>query len=429
MTTMTDVLPARADALVRGRPLLAHRATGRLLFGLVVIATCVYALRRPTSIVSPAFFAEDGIILFKDALERGWASLLEPFAGQFLLFHRVTAWVSSALPVLIQPAAYMAAAVAAAVTSCSIVLSARWRVPAPIIVRFACLIALLCSPAVDESYANLLNSHWWLGIGLLLLGMLHDPLSQRLKLAEITFVAVSALSGFAALYGLPSLVVRAVRERSRQSVALMSIATAGLLLQIVSLTSSTRRSDIGVIVSQPGEAVMVLIKRVFAAAALGDANLREGWPQYAAEWWVSLVTLTLIGALVLVWTRIPWLESAALILTLLGGWILAIYAMGGPGRSIDQLVTWPGSASRYFVCPIALLFVGLILARQRAAMAWLGSTVACILLAVGIMSDYHLSPWQKVDWEPFSKCVEQAAATCTTNIPPGWVLEFEPRSR
>jgi hypothetical protein len=426
VTAAGEVSSQSPEARLGAQTLLARRATGRLVLAMLVAATCLYIFRRPTSIALPVFFAEDGSVFFKDALARGWPSILDPYAGQVLAFQRAAAWGLSKLPVLIQPAAYVAVAVAVAVTSCSIVLSARWRTSAPIVARFACLIALLCSPAVDETFATLSNTHWWLGIGLLLLGMLHDPLNRRIKVGEMTFVAVAALSGFAVIYGLPSLAVRAIRERSRHSVALVSIAVVGLLLQIASVASSGRRGDLGAILSDPVRAFVVLIKRVFAASALGDSNLMNGWLGYQADWWVWLVTLTLIAAFLVVWSRSPSLESAALLLTLLGGWILALYAMSQPGSSIDLLVMWPTAASRFFLAPVAVLFVTLIVAPQRTVMARVGSGVACLLLAVGILSDYRLIPLQKVDWEPFARCVEQAVTTCSTTIAPDWPLQIEP---
>jgi hypothetical protein len=199
MTAAGEVSSENPEAWLGAETILARRATGRLILAMLAAATCLYIFRRPTSIALPIFFAEDGTAFFKDALDRGWMSLLDPYAGQVLLFQRAAAWGLSKLPVLIQPAAYTAVAVAVAVAACSIVLSARWRAPVPVLARFACLVALLCSPAVDETFATLSNTHWWLGIGLLLLGMLHDPLNRRMKVGEMTFVAIAALSGFAGL--------------------------------------------------------------------------------------------------------------------------------------------------------------------------------------------------------------------------------------
>jgi hypothetical protein len=220
--------------------------------------------------------------------------------------------------------------------------------------------------------------------------------------------------------------VRAIREGSRHSVALVSIAVAGLLLQIASVASSGRRGDLGSILSDPVTAIVVLIKRVFAASALGDLNLMDGWRGFEAEWWVWLVTLTLIAAMLMVWSRSASLESAALVLSLVGGWILALYAMSEPGSSIALLVTWPTAASRFFLVPVAVLFVSLIVVSQRSVGSRVASGLAAMLLAVGVMSDYRLIPLQKVDWEPFATCVEQALTTCSTTIAPDWPLQIEP---
>jgi hypothetical protein len=181
-------------ALRAARALLARRASGKVVLFMVAVAGCLYVMRRPTSIFAPVLFADDGIGYVKGAIEHGWTSLLETYAAQVFLFQRALALAFSVLPVAIQPAAYMAAAVAAAVGSCSIVLSAHWRPPVPVVVRFACLVALLSSPAVDEIFGSFSNIHWWLGVGAILLVMLRDPVTRRTKRAEYAFVAASAVS-------------------------------------------------------------------------------------------------------------------------------------------------------------------------------------------------------------------------------------------
>src|SRR3989304_8909630 len=48
-------------------------------------------LRRPDAFYNPQFFAEDGIILFREAHAYGFASLLVPYSGYYHTFSRLAA--------------------------------------------------------------------------------------------------------------------------------------------------------------------------------------------------------------------------------------------------------------------------------------------------------------------------------------------------
>lgn len=386
-------------------------------------ATFIYLMRQPSVITAPTFWAEDGTIFFKGAIEHGFGAVLEPYRGQVFLFQRVVAGLAAPLQVSIQPAVYAAAAVAAAVLSCGMVLSSRWRFQVPLNLRFLCMLALLCSPAVDEVYGILSNAHWWLAIGLLLLGMLHDPLSRRLKVGEVAFTAVTALSGFVAIYAIPSLVVRTFRNRSRHSLALLGVALSGITVELGYFLASSRHGNAGALIAQPAIELIALIRRIFGGAAMGDTNLALLWPTHLPQWWVWLILLALIAALAVVWIQAAHIETSALLLTLLGGSVVLIWALEDP---IDILWTF-AIAGRYFVVLVAVLYVSLLMWRAQGPWTLAASGLACVILAVGILSDFHLSAVPPADWQPFATCVEKGATPCSVVIPPGWTLEIGPR--
>jgi hypothetical protein len=420
-TSMAGTSPLAAS-LDRTRQRILEAAP---VFAMVAAAAFLYAMRRPSSILAPGLFADDGTF-FKDAIEHGWSAVLAPYNGQLFLVQRVFASLVAPLPILIQPALYYGIAMVAAVLSCSIALSSRWRFPVPLGARFLCVVALLCIPGIAETYGALSDMHWWLAVGLVLLGMLHDPLSRRLRIAEIVFVALTAASGFSALYGLPSLAVRAFKNRSRHSLALLGVALAGVVAELVYLLQSSRHGDLAGM-AHPVTAVLILAKRVPATLALGESNLAFLWPSRDAAVFDWLAVVVLVVALAAVWVRAPRLEMAALLLTLGGGWFLALWAMTS-GATIYMLF-WLTSAARFFLVPRAVAYVSLVLVRPAGLLSRVAIGVSCVLLATGILSDYHLSPAQADDWAPFAACVEKRVSTCTTVISPGWTLEIESRSR
>ena len=418
-TPEIDNRPARV--LVAPRPRWLGR--GALTLAMLLAATCVYVLRQPAVVTSPTFWAEDGTIFFKGAIERGLGALFDPYNGQVWLFQRIVALLAATLPVSIQPAVYVLVSVATAVLSCSIVLSSRWRFSVPLEARFLCLLALLCSPAVDEVFGALSNAHWFLAIGLVLMGMLADPLSRRLKLGEIGFTALTALSGFAALYALPSLAVRAFRNRSGHSRALLWVALAGVVVQYVYLLASGRRGNLAGMIADPALDMIVLVRRIFGGAVLGDSNLALLWPNRLPDWWVWLLPIALIVALTVVWIRAPRIEVVALLLALLGGWALALWTLWAFTDPLGMLWSFGG---RYFVVPVAMVYVSLTVSWPSGRLRRTMIGLACVLLTTGILSDFHLEPIPAADWAPFAACVEKGTTTCTTIIPPGWTLEVTP---
>jgi hypothetical protein len=370
-------------------------------------------------------YAEDGAVFLKDAIERGGGAILEPYNGQLFIPQRLVAFFAAFFPVRFEVPLYMAAAIAIAVLSCSIALSSRWRGSIPVGIRFVCVLALLCSPAVDETFATLASAHWWLAVGLVLVGMLYDPVSRWIKAGEIVFTAATAFSGFAALYAIPTLAVRAVRNRSRHSLLLLGIAAGGVVAQFGLLETSSRRGNVATLLSQPVTDVVVLGRRVFGTAVLGAGNLAAYWPGQMPQTWVGIPVLALLAALAFMWIRAPRLEAGALIATLLGGWLLALWGFTLPGLSLSMLSA-PLGASRYFLVPVGVIYVSLILAWPRSRLHRVVLGCACLILAFGIYSDYHFYPYQSSDWPSFVVCVQQAKTTCSTTIPPNWTLEINP---
>jgi hypothetical protein len=397
------------------------------LTGLLVLAGVAYVLRRPDVLTSPSFWAEDGTRFFKDAVEKGTVSLFLGTNGQWFLFQRAIALLVRPLPVGLQPALYSVTAIVITVLAVGLLLSRRWRAPVSVRLRYACLIAILCTPSVDEAFGNLVNVHWWLSIGLVLLGMLWDPISARARRGEMVFVGVTALSGFSGLYGLPSLLVRAGRARSRHSAGLVVVAVVGIAVQIVYLFTSGRHGDPGIALADLGTAATIFVKRIFGTAAVGDDVLIAAWPSREPAVWVLGLTLLLLVSTLVIWLTEARLETAALVATMLGGWLLILYAGTQAGASFDNLLR-PAAGGRLLLVPIAILPVSIV-ARRRASNAVVATVAAVSILSFGAVSDYRLQPRQPMAWRDFAQCIEARQGPCRTTIPPNWSLDVDPTVR
>ena len=188
-------------------------------------------------------WAEDGTIFFAQDFERGATSLFDGYGGQLLLAHRSIALGASIFPLAWRPAIYVISAFAVTLACCSLVLSSRWCAPVSFPVRVVCLFALVSMPGTDEIMFTLTNIHWWLAVGVVILGLLDDPRSRLGRVAEAAFVIVVALTGFSALYGLPVLLFRWLRSRTGHARALLIAAGTGLFVQLGVLASSSRTSE------------------------------------------------------------------------------------------------------------------------------------------------------------------------------------------
>lgn len=407
-------------------PATVPRGTLVVRLAMLGAVALLYVLRDPNAYTEAGFWAEDGTLFFKDAVERGWPSLLEPYAGQLIVAPRLIASVLAPLPVSTQPTLYAMATAAVAVLSCSLLLSSRWGAPVPLGIRLACLAALLCMPGPAEAYATLANVHWWTGVGLVLLGFLRDPSSRHGKAGESVFVALASASGFVALYGIPLLAVRAIRMRSRHSCLLLTIAIVGVALQIAFLRASPRVGGVGGITTEAGTAAAILARRVFGAIAIGDSHLPSHWPGELPDFLTGAVVMALIGSVAYLAVTARRLELGALLAILIGGWLLALWGMTTQRMDLGILF-WPLAAARYFVVPKAAVYLSIV-ASWRPGQDWRAvAAVAAVISLIGIVADYRLEPRPPLEWAAFAECVDQTQRTCSTVIGPNWELVMQGR--
>ena len=390
--------------------------------GMLLAATYVFAFRRIGVVTSPYFWAEDAAVFLKDAMASGAGSLYATYNGQYFFLQRVTAYLGAQLPVPWEPTLYVAVGTAAAVLSCGWVLSPRWRFEVPLGLRFAVMLGLLCSPTVDEVHGNLTNAHWWLAIGLVLIGLLRDPVGRGSRGWEIGYVTVASLTGFSALYGLPTLVARALRTRTRHSSLLCGIAAVALALQTaILLASHQRQGRLGVMFSEPSTLWVVPLKRVFGAMALGDQYLSVVWPADVPTWWVIPLVGVVVAAFVVLLASTDRLVAIALVAVAAVGVVLAFWATTMDPLTPAALIA-PGAASRYFVIPVAAMYIAAaVVERWSGITAAAGVTLALVCL-VAIAGEYRIPGDTMFDQSPFYACMQKDVGTCSTTVPPGWTI-------
>ena len=180
-----------------------------LLVGVVLV------LRRPDSLHTPQFWAEDSTIFFQRAFEHpAIGTLAEPYAGYFHVVPRAVALVTVwCVEPEWAPLIFNAAAIAIAAICLSLFGSRRFRrtVRSDWARLAACLLAAHVHPSV-EILSTLTNVHWYMTLAapLLLIMPVHRRRDAALAAAAM---AASGLSCPLLLFALPAAIIVLLRRR------------------------------------------------------------------------------------------------------------------------------------------------------------------------------------------------------------------------
>src|SRR5262245_6291251 len=88
LPSRADISATDASRSIRDRLAMLLAAAGpaganaRLILVMLAAATLLYVLRRPTSLASPTFVAEDGSVFFSDALAGGGCQSSSPIQAR-----------------------------------------------------------------------------------------------------------------------------------------------------------------------------------------------------------------------------------------------------------------------------------------------------------------------------------------------------------
>jgi hypothetical protein len=400
---------------------------------LYLVGVALLVLRRPDVLTSPKLWAEDGAIFMKDAfLQHGYRALLAPYSGVVLVVPRLWAEFTTVLPVRLVPASYAAFSLLLDTASLAVVLSRRfsWLMPS-FKVRASLFVALVLLPGTWEIHGNLTNSIWYTGLCLLFLSFATDPQTGAGRALELVVCLLFAFTGAESLVVAPLFALRWWRTRTRHSAVVMMVVGAGGLFQLVEVRLHPRTpaqlSSVG-----PWGFARTFVERVGGTAALGERRLHAWWPSshtthHAAALAVGLVLLGTIAVLAVRWVPRPALITFGAAMALLLG--AATFGVVGSFRQLND----PAFSGRYFVAPVALLFLTVAVAAPavwntvRRRSAWL-VFLPIAILAFGTGSDARLSPLPQIGWSKSARCIASHQSCHVPLNPPGWFVDLPPVS-
>jgi hypothetical protein len=396
----------------RREPIPVPSWLARAAIGLACAA--VLFSRRPSVLVSPQFWCEDGTIYFLGRAA-GWHGLWETQANYLALLPRATAALASLAPVLCAPAVYAAVAIAVSLVAAVKAASPRVGLPFP---AFAAL-AVVLVPNMDEITANVTNAQWF-GAAILVLVCLSRPPDNFCQAArDAVALVVFGLTGPFILFVLPLLLWRAVRTRSTAAWLLLALGTAVALLQCWAYLSSQSGPQQREMPPFPKE--MPPVTPFLAAAGFRTGGQLFGLmrpPLLANPIPWGIAGLVLYG---LMWFCFRLRAAAGEIRPLLA-WMALAVILGGFMRFLGyaNLFFEQVFIARYFYLPLlfaAWLFLGGLATpgpRRWLAGVGLSAAVACNL------PYYRMAPYTDLQWPHYASAIERGERIQVPINPPNW---------
>ncbi|HLK32661.1 MAG TPA: hypothetical protein VKT29_06195 [Terriglobales bacterium] len=414
-------------------------------FGIVVLAfAAVFVLRRPDCVMNPQFWAEDGSIIFRDQLVKGWlAALSIPYRGYFPLLGRLVAGPASAFPIRFAPLIYNVCGVLIDSGCSALFFLPRFRS----FIKSDLTRLVLCCLAVSafqttELVGALSNSMWYLLLGGILLVLLPPKVDMQLRPGiGVGWCLCGLLIGACApmvVVGLPIAIYQIVRNFRRGGVISFAITSAALAQTLFAALSSR-----GLHLARPGVKTIAMAMigafayKVILQALLGAST---AFKIAAAKEHGYVISALLVTTIWLIWLTVTSRHSRREVL-------VPVYLMFGSmlmpfiGRDEAQFFANLGSVDlrgeRYFLlasCVFAYLVAYTLDRVVSNRYGVLKALVLVIIFAGGLSGNFHANRFEDLDWQANAKRIEgwaqlrdagkRAPAVSVRINPPGWSIDL-----
>jgi hypothetical protein len=358
--------------------------------------------RQPELLIRAEFFLEDGPF-YGDALARGAATVVEPYAGYLLVGHRLLTLQQLLVPPYWAPlVSNLTSLVVSSAVAAYIVFA---PLPGPRIVRSLLAIAVLLIP---ESGGGMMGSmshvQWQFGAWLALVSVAREPLTRLGRASESAMIAVAGLTGpFSAL--LAPLFLVGPRRR------LMLIAATAAVQIAIYVGGAERKA--------PSEIDVTTLIDIIAVRGVVTPFVGHRIGMELPIGLALIVAAFMAAGLAYAFLKLPrWLTVRMLYLALVPMAVgLAAY------WSRHELLSNPGVGVRYF------WFGGIVMA-WAILLTFPATIVSRILLSVllaGMLLSYRQGAPARMDWGTHSTCIGGPVA-CSVPVAPNeqWNVVWRP---
>lgn len=391
---------------------LPERLDHRLQSAMLAVIAVVLLLRKPFVLLQPQLIADDGQ-LFVESLTAGLRSLTWPYADYLLVIPRFAAWLGIAVaPMSLVPHVYSALALGAILFTCARIMSQR----IPIAFAWVAALAIPLLPHDGEVYLNVCYIQWTLILAAIALLAYDEPSTPAQYAGDIAVLALTSLSGPFIFPLVPFFWWRALRDRSRYPLVMAVVATAGAILQLVTVASSDA-------LEQHGGSGLFTTASVAAIGTklIGVTFLGRWWPYELPA--IATATAGSIAAIATAYAVAPLLNGRYRVLVVALFAFCVFYVVSAVVRSEAPLNLIPfHHGDRYFFIPRVLLIWSLLLAlwtpRRRVA------AVLLAMIFLSFVTTFRSDSPRYHDWSQWAERIERREPTTIVVSPYDWDVQI-----
>lgn len=375
----------------------------------------ILAARRPESLLNPQFWGEDSVIFYQGALQQGVRAVFEPYAGYLHLVPRLVATASAWFDPRWAPTLFALAALGGSLYVAARTQSGRCPLPRHI----GCALAVVLVPDGYEVLLNVVNLHWFLAGGAVLLLISADPTNNRQRAHDAIAAVVLGLTGPFVLMLAGLFLWRAWSRRTRASLALATITSLCAVVQAWVIW----RSSVGTSEGSIAYSGLLAVPGMRITGSLLTGFLAPNdWP-IAVEMALGLVALA--GLAVLAWRAGPQVHER---------WWMALAAVAFLGASLWRCrfvlpsLADPVFGARYFY-PIVMIVIWLLLWAATDARRWAARAATIVALWALLINLPRLREpaFPDLMWEAYVPRIRAGEAVEVPVNPQPWIMRLPAR--
>ena len=389
----------------------------------ISVIVVLIVLRRPSAVLRPEFWAEDGLVWWGDAHAYGRESLLFTDAGYLQTVSRLTAIASQPVGLAMAPLLFALVALTCQAAPAIFLLSKRMdEVCPPLAARLVLTVLYIIVPNSAEENVNLTNAQWHLAILMLLLLMSRPYKSRSGRLLDALAIGLAGLSGPFCIMAVPAPALIVALEKFKfsalRAIALLSASVIQVSL-IVSAPLARTPEALGASVLS---AVKIVSTQIIAAPLLGDIWVdalarSSGW----SDGEIPIVLLMTATALSVFRLRRKALWPLILPFSMFSAAVVGA-ALAQPQVS-GSAPQWPlmeriGTGQRYFLLPM-LAWLSVVLAStcdKSRLVASFGRVMLLLALIAGVRS-FRYRPWPDIGFYAAAETYSRATVGQQISIP------------
>ncbi len=397
----------------------------RLFWIAIFLAALILIVsRRPDVVLQAQFYAEDGPVWYAQAYSMGtWHALLLPRDGYLQTLPRLAAALALPVPFAWAPLVMNLVGLGMQALPVPVILSprlARWGA-----FPTRCLMAAtyLALPNVAELQASVTEGHWHLALAACLLVLAEPPIALWQRIAGISLVLLSGLSGPFALPLAGISVAFWWLRRGRWHLAITSVLSLCAALQAAVLLLSQSRLK-GTIGATPRLLLQMLAAQIYEGALVGRNSMHRTRD-------TTLLAVAFLGTAIVAYcfwkAVIEWRLFIVFCSIVFAASLANPTAGTGPSQWTVMAASWD---TRYWFFP-ALAFVWSLAWCTTAApfspARWLTAAALGVML-IYLPKTWILKPADNLHFPQSARRFERAQPGESVRIPilpAGWTMNLE----